>query len=427
MPRRIRTTRNGIWWMVSRRLLLVLLLQSFAARTTTTMAFSREVTFLVPASNRHPHHHRHHRPVATIHGRRIYDDDDDQYQSSSSFLRRHRMSSSFSLQNGRNNNNNMENLFIYDWDGDDIRRWTKWRRRWWRSTSHNGGLHSPVRTTLVVLNSAMFVYQVVNTLHWLATKRFPQYWPRQAVSMTWDVLWGNTIPGPLTKGFWFTTTTTTLSRQQPHRYLTAGFLHGSVLHLVVNLMALQQLPAWLETGLGSSLYATAYLVAIVTGNMGHAYMTSSSAAAGSTAALGASGGICGLYGLQFAALMKMGNDRAASMVFSNMIRIIVAGLFLPSISNAAHAGGFVGGLLVGLLWGPSYGKSYAARRKWSLQPELHSREYRAVMGFGVEPRPPRRWWLGTAWVVALLYALSDATLRTVPLCIWRGLVHPGSL
>ena len=230
-----------------------------------------------------------------------------------------------------------------------------------------------------------------------------------------DTLLGNTVAGPLTRDWWFTARAATT---QPHRYLTAGLLHGSVLHWAVNMDALRRTPAWLETGLGSAVFGTTYLMAMAAGNAGHAFWNPDN-----TACLGASGGICGLYGLMFVALAQMGNQRAASQVLRGMARTIVAGLLLANISNASHVAGFVAGMVVGLVVGPTYQKSYAARRKWSLQVDSYSRGYRSAMGFGVEPRAGRVpiWIL---WGAFLAYGLFNPTWRAAPQLAWRTLVRP---
>lgn len=302
---------------------------------------------------------------------------------------------------------------LHEWDGDDLRRFSKWRRRWWRSSR---GSAAGLRPLLMALHIAAYLYQVVTTLAWLA-QQYPEHWPQQSARMTADVLLGNSRAGPWTRDFWFRSS---LAAGQPHRYLTAGVLHGSLLHLVVNMDALRRVPDWVETGLGSAVFATTYVLAVVAGNIGHAFWSDG------TPCVGASGGICGLYGLLYVALVQMGNSRAASQVLRGMGRILLAGFLLSNISNASHVAGFLGGLTVGLLVGPTYQRSYAARRKWSLEVDRHSRAYRTAMGFGVEPAAGRLP-LWVLWTTLLLYALYNPTWRAAPQLMVRGLWRPGSL
>ena len=125
-----------------------------------------------------------------------------------------------------------------------------------------------------------------------------------------------------------------LSHFQRHRYLSSGFIHGSLLHLGMNLRAMLSLPSWLENGIGKGVYLSAYLVAIVTGNIAHTLTTVGDWRASSSLCIGASGGICGLYGLMLASLLKMGNNNAAVYVTKQMLWLLLYGFLIPGISNA---------------------------------------------------------------------------------------------
>lgn len=261
----------------------------------------------------------------------------------------------------------------------------------------------------------MFVYQCIDTVNWIR-RRHPNYWPSQAMPIVVDVLVGASQPGPLTLDFCHSQ----LSRWQPHRLLTSGFLHGSIIHLFCNMDALSRLPAWLSTGLGIDLYLTAYLASIVAGNLGHTLFY------GDSLGLGASGGICGLYGLLYISLARMGNGRAAERVLKGIGVLFVYGLLIPGISNAAHMAGFVGGLSVGFLCGPRYYRSYAARRKWSTDIDLAPADYRAAMGFDRRPESPLIP-LPVIWLAVGVIVAWRPVWRAMPRLIWQGLVHPGSV
>jgi membrane associated rhomboid family serine protease len=266
-----------------------------------------------------------------------------------------------------------------DWDGDDVRWWSKIKRRFSRSFIDTGVKAQPVRTLLLLVHLTFFVAQVADTtLH--IRKKYPIYWPKKAPAMIWDALWGSATPGPLTANLYHSVIRSTL---QPYRYLTAGLIHGGILHFVLNMDALLRLPAWLETGLGSGLFFTCYAMSMIAGNMSHTLATYElSPRAG---VIGASGAICGMYGLMLSILLKVGNRRAARQVWRGLLLLFVYGMFVPSISNAAHVGGVAGGLLVGFLSGPSFAKSYAARRKNSLEIDNLPRDYRLVLGFDAKP------------------------------------------
>ncbi|KAL7463337.1 hypothetical protein ACHAXS_003721 [Conticribra weissflogii] len=219
-----------------------------------------------------------------------------------------------------------------------------------------------------------------------------------------------------------------LSFYQKHRYLTSGFLHGSLLHLYMNLRALLTLPSWLENGIGKGVYLSAYLVAIVTGNIAHTFSSLGYLSA-SSLSIGASGGILGLYGLMLASLMKMGNTFAASNVFKQMIWLIGFGFIVPNVSNAGHIGGFIGGWIVGYLFGPGYMNAFS-RDKGSGRYHIDrvDEDFRLVMGPGILPDygravfPLKYLYMGTAAVM-----LSRPEMRMIPWAIWKGIAEPGTM
>ncbi|KAL7527127.1 hypothetical protein ACHAWF_002046 [Thalassiosira exigua] len=218
-----------------------------------------------------------------------------------------------------------------------------------------------------------------------------------------------------------------LSHYQKHRYLSGGFLHGSLLHLGMNMRALLSLPSWLENGLGKCVYLSAYLVAIVTGNIAHTLSSMSGRAAGSLC-IGASGGICGLYGLMLASLMKMGNIDAVYSVAKQMVWLLAFGFLVPNVSNAGHVGGFLGGWVVGYLFGPGYERSYSLNRSGGLSRDSADWQFRQMMGPGIYPNseasilPLKYLWVGIG--VALL---ARPDLRLIPIALLRGILEPGAL
>ena len=298
------------------------------------------------------------------------------------------------------------------WEGDDIRWIPKVKRRF----LSRSGDRTPAKAVLLFLNLAFFSYQVVNSVDFLRRKH-PAYWPAEAIEMIYDVLLGTSIAGPFTMDF---VHHSALSRWQPHRYLTAGFLHGSLIHLLINMHSLRQVPNWLETGLGRPLFVTAFLVGIVSGNMWHSLSTLDN-----SMCLGASGGICALYGLMFTALIKMGNIHMGTRVLKSMAVLLLFGFVLDNVSNAAHIGGFLGGIAIGILCGPTYRKSYSLSRRNSLEVDLADREYRLAMGFGKVPSRRGLVPVSLLWALAIVFLVSDPLYRRIPMQIYRGIVQPG--
>eukprot|EP00521_Asterionellopsis_glacialis_P006301 CAMPEP_0195280626 /NCGR_PEP_ID=MMETSP0707-20130614/240_1 /TAXON_ID=33640 /ORGANISM="Asterionellopsis glacialis, Strain CCMP134" /LENGTH=391 /DNA_ID=CAMNT_0040339401 /DNA_START=157 /DNA_END=1329 /DNA_ORIENTATION=+ len=312
-----------------------------------------------------------------------------------------------------------KNLNARYWEGDDL-RWTQKLQR--RLTLRRNMSGTPARSCLKLLNVIAFVYQVVNAVQYMRFK-YPAYWPRESISMIMDALLGKSSMAPFTTDF---AHSVALSRRQPHRYVTAGFLHGNIFHLIANLDALNRLPLWLETGLGWPLYMTTYIVSIITGN--YAHTVSRHSLFDRTLCLGASGGICGLYGLMFTALVRMGNSRASARVLRGMAVMLLYGVvFSERISNVSHIGGFLGGIVVGLLCGPTYRKSYTMRRKWSLDVDAAPADYRAAIGFGKMPTGKGFVPLRFVWTCAALYCISQPRFRAIPELLLKGVLRPGSL
>lgn len=131
---------------------------------------------------------------------------------------------------------------------------------------------------------------------------------------------------------------------QPWRFLTAVFLHASILHIAFNMWVLMDIGPVIEEMYGSARY---FFIFVVTGIGG--YIVSSFIG---NFSLGASGALLGLIGVLLA--MTMGRKTAGMQALrSQMIRwliyILVFGLVMHGIDNWAHAGGFVTGFILGKL------------------------------------------------------------------------------
>jgi rhomboid protease GluP len=140
--------------------------------------------------------------------------------------------------------------------------------------------------------------------------------------------------------------------------LSAGWLHGSVLHILFNMLWVRQLgPATAEM-YGPGRMVIIYTVSGVTG-----FLLSSLAGAylggipipmlrGAGLTLGASAPIFGLLG----ALVYYGRRAGSSIVGGQALQYAlvlgVMGLVMSGVDNYAHAGGFAGGYLAGLWLDP---------------------------------------------------------------------------
>ena len=311
-------------------------------------------------------------------------------------------------------------LSMQNWEGDDLRWTTKWRRRLQRRAFD--GDSTPSKSRLMGLLFFMFVYQTITTVNFIR-RGHPDYWPSHAFTILSDAILGTSVQGPLMMDFGYSNI---LAQNQPHRFLTSAFLHGGILHLLVNLDTIRRQPSWLETGLGGPLYWTTFLVSVVGGNLAHLIGVNNPL--DRTLVLGASGGICGLYGLMYGSLIRMGNGRAASRIARGMATMIISGFFVESISSLSHIGGFLCGVTVAVLFSPSYRKDYSMRRKNSAEYDPAPRDFRQAMGFGVVPSERGMLPLSLLWVcTAILLAGTRSEFRQIPALIVKGLLLPGSL
>jgi rhomboid protease GluP len=137
---------------------------------------------------------------------------------------------------------------------------------------------------------------------------------------------------------------------------SAGWLHGSLLHIVFNMMWVRDLGPVVADVFGAGRMVIIYTVAGVLG-----FLASSAAAVflpplpllrGAQLTLGASASIFGLLG----ALVYYGRRTGSSLVRGQAVRYAVIlgifGLIMPGIDNFAHGGGFLGGYVAARVLDP---------------------------------------------------------------------------
>jgi membrane associated rhomboid family serine protease len=143
---------------------------------------------------------------------------------------------------------------------------------------------------------------------------------------------GATGTGPWSVGRWWT-------------IFTAVYLHGSILHILFNVLWIRQLGPAVE-----ELYGPARLMVIFTVAGAVGFLVSNWV--GYPLTIGASGAVFGLLGAIVAFGKKRGGTFGAMVLrqYGYMaLLIFVLSFFMPAVNNAAHAGGFVGGFLAGLV------------------------------------------------------------------------------
>ena len=146
------------------------------------------------------------------------------------------------------------------------------------------------------------------------------------------------------------------------RLVTAGFLHGGVLHILMNMWVLFDLGAQTEEMYGTARYLAIYFVATVMGFLASFWW------APMTPSVGASAGICGLIGAMIALGVRDRTSFGADIRKFYMrwvIYLLVFGLLFPQTDNAAHIGGLAGGFALGYVAGTP-GFSQSVERVWQI-------------------------------------------------------------
>jgi rhomboid protease GluP len=145
------------------------------------------------------------------------------------------------------------------------------------------------------------------------------------------------------------------------RLVTAGFLHGGLMHILMNSWALFDLGAIVEEMYGSSRMLVIYFIANVCG-----FYLSSLNKMGPSA--GASAALFGLIGCMIALGMRH-RGAFGDSIRGMFTRWLVYGLlfsFLPGIDMAAHVGGLVGGFAVGYIAGEQRHEGSATEKLWRI-------------------------------------------------------------
>ncbi len=135
--------------------------------------------------------------------------------------------------------------------------------------------------------------------------------------------------------------------------ISASYLHGGILHLVFNLMALKQIAPRVASEFGSSRMFSIYTIGGIIG-FGVSYL------AGVPFTIGASAAVCGLIG----ALLYYGKSRGGAYgnsvyreVSGWVVSLFIFGFIFPGINNWGHGGGILGGIVVAAVVG------YSERRR----------------------------------------------------------------
>lgn len=135
-----------------------------------------------------------------------------------------------------------------------------------------------------------------------------------------------------------------VNSQQPWRFVTAIFLHASILHIVFNMWVLLDIGPQIEELYGSARFIFIYVVSGIGGYVLSSFFGHFS--------VGGSGGLLGLIGLLLALTTgrrSVGMQMVRNQIVRWLIYIVIWGFLFPGVDNMAHLGGFATGFVLGKL------------------------------------------------------------------------------
>lgn len=132
------------------------------------------------------------------------------------------------------------------------------------------------------------------------------------------------------------------------RLITPMFVHIGLIHLMFNSYAIKAIGYQVEFLIGPRWFLFLYFFSGVFGNVCSAIVSPAMSAGASGAILGLLG--CGLYverRIKSRFEFQSGRRARNGIYFINVVGIVILGIVVPNIDNAAHMGGLISGFLIG--------------------------------------------------------------------------------
>jgi rhomboid protease GluP len=140
--------------------------------------------------------------------------------------------------------------------------------------------------------------------------------------------------------------------------LSAGWLHGSLIHILFNILWIRQLAPAVGEMYGPGRMVIVYTAGSIVGfgltsMLGYVFQNAPlPLLRGAGFTVGASAPIFGLLGALVYYGRRTGSSVVGSQALSWAFILFIFGLIMPGVDNYAHAGGFAGGYLAGILLDP---------------------------------------------------------------------------
>lgn len=140
------------------------------------------------------------------------------------------------------------------------------------------------------------------------------------------------------------------------RLLTSMFVHGGIMHVAMNMLALYIFGIQMERIVGRVWFLALYLTAGLAGGASFILLSPY------VPAVGASGAIFGLFGAMLALIIARRHTPEGRSMLQQFIGLLVVNLLfslMPGIAWQAHLGGFAAGFLLG--WVLDHTDNFALR------------------------------------------------------------------
>jgi len=188
---------------------------------------------------------------------------------------------------------------------------------------------APVTFAIVCVNLAIFVGEVL-------------------ASRSLDAL--SDVPRDVSLAFGADYYPLTFGLGQYERLVACCFLHGSLLHVAMNMWSLGPIGPFAERTVGSARYAVLYVVTGIAGSI--ASLAWGSVAGHTPVSVGASGAICGVMGAALVLGVRLEGWRSgiARQIAFWVLIIVLYGARTENIDNAAHLGGIAAGCATAIAW-----------------------------------------------------------------------------
>lgn len=137
-------------------------------------------------------------------------------------------------------------------------------------------------------------------------------------------------------------------------FVTSAFLHFSIFHVFLNMVALFDIGRIIEREFSNKILLFIFTFGAILGSI-FTYLLSSIQGS-NIMSIGASGGIFALIGFLFHKIFIQKEDFAGinSSAITNSLILALVISFLPQVNWVAHLGGFIFGILVSMFFGRNY-------------------------------------------------------------------------